>query len=198
MASNEQPCGYDLVPLRPRRSSVVKKAVISALLALLLTGCMGGTAGTGEGPGEEPSDPTTSDTATKDDSGTAQIGDKFAYDDGVVVEIIGTKRTKIPRYAAGGQPGDPMALLTIRVKNGTESKLAVDLATVQVSYGKDGTKAEQVFDISVSGLSGQIAPRRAKSGKYGFAVPKTGMSDVVVEVSPDFEHDSAIFVGAIK
>jgi hypothetical protein len=42
----------------------------------------------------------------------------------------------------------------------------------------------------------EIAPGRAKTGKYDFAVPKKGMSKVVV--SPDFEHDSVIFAGAVK
>jgi hypothetical protein len=30
------------------------------------------------------------------------------------------------------------------------------------------------------------------------AVPKKGMSNVVVEVSPDFKHDFVIFAGAVK
>jgi len=39
-----------------------------------------------------------------------------------------------------------------------------------------------------------MAPVGQKTGKYDFAMPKKGMSKVVV--SPDFEHDSVIFAGA--
>jgi hypothetical protein len=44
-----------------------------------------------------------------------KIGEKFTYDDGIVVEIIKTRRTKVGRYAAGGHPGDPEAAISIRI-----------------------------------------------------------------------------------
>jgi hypothetical protein len=76
--------------------------------------------------------------------------------------------------------------------------LNADLATVQVTYGKEGEEAELIGDSNLKTLSGTITPGRAKRGDHGFAVPNRSMGDVVVEVAPDFEHDSAIFAGAIK
>ncbi len=49
-----------------------------------------------------------------------------------------------------------------------------------------------------SGFEGSVTPGRAKTAKYGFAVPK-GRQALDVEVEPGFlDYESAHFEGSVK
>lgn len=187
----------------------MKRSAAALALLVMLAGCsIGGTASPGNGPADggqsgaastkPPAGEPSGDPTDAPDSGTSKIGDKYTYDDGLVVEIIKTKRSKVSQYAAGGHPGDPMAIFTVRITNGTKSALKGDLVTVQTTYGKDGNEAEAVYDQNLNDISGTIPKGRAKTGTYGFAVPTKSMSNVVVEIGPDFDHESAVFSGSVK
>lgn len=181
-------------------------ALPAALLALSLTACAEttGQASSGDGPaGSSPkasSTTTTKPTAPKKAApAEPKIGDKYTYDDGLVVEIIAASKGKIDQYAAGGRPGGPLLKMSVRMTNKTPKKLEAALTQVTVAYGADGETADTVVQTGIQGsFSGTISKGRAKTAKYGFAVPKKGFSDLSVEVTPDFDHDSVTFTGAVK
>lgn len=173
------------------------KIIYAALVAasLLLAGCGGGapkiedpqasTAGPVQ-QGQEPQSPQQKDPQA---DGPAKFGQTYAYEDGLKVSI-----TKIVRRGSG-------VVFTIKITNGTKDTLEASDASVQASYGKDGNQAECCVsgDMSVDDyFSGKILPGRSKAATFSFKIPREGLSDVVVEVSPNYDEDPAIFQGAVK
>jgi hypothetical protein len=68
---------------------------------------------------------------------------------------------------------------------------------VDVSYGKNGDLASDQYEYN--GFGGTIPSGRSKTAKYEFLVEdKKGLNDLVIEVTPSLDHDSAIFEGAAK
>ena len=94
------------------------------------------------------------------------------------------------------EPGDPYYLFEVRVKNGSSEKVEL-IGTAAVSYGADGHQAPQVYSDSEVLMDGTILPGKAKTGAFGFGVPPKSAKDVVLEFTPDFVHDAAIFSGPI-
>jgi hypothetical protein len=47
-------------------------------------------------------------------------------------------------------------------------------------------------------LSGKLLKGKSRSAGFSFLIPTRFYDDVVLEVAPDFEHDSAVFSGSIK
>ena len=74
-----------------------------------------------------------------------------------------------------------MVLFRLHIKNGTTHKVNGDEFSVSLSYGAEGDEAEGVY----------------KTGKYGFAVPTKHMNDLIIQVD-DYEHEPALFAGAVK
>lgn len=177
-----------------------KLAALAAITitALPLTACLGvgGTAEPGTGPAGATTAPSSKDSAK--DSGP-KIGDAYKYSDGAVVEITHTKRAKIGKYAAGGKPGGSMAVITLRVTNGTSEAMSADLINVTLSYGPDGVQADRVFDGDLGmGHQGTIAKGKAKTAGYAFAVPVKYLGDVAIEVTPGTEYEPVVFTGKIS
>jgi len=165
---------------------------------IALSGC-GGTTGAAE-PG---TGPAGSSASASQPSGRQpaqpKIGDAYRYDDGVVVEIVKSRRGKASQYAAGAKPGASLAIITLRIRSGSAENMSTAGATVQVSYGPDGESAERVFDGNkASGHSGTIVKGAAKTADYAFAVPAKFLSDVSVEVNPNvLDYDAVVFTGSI-
>jgi hypothetical protein len=47
-------------------------------------------------------------------------------------------------------------------------------------------------------LDGKLLKGKSRSARYVFLIPPKHQNDVVLEFSPDFEHDSAMFSGSIN
>jgi hypothetical protein len=115
-----------------------------------------------------------------------------------VTRIKHTKLSDTGAADEGVDVGDRIQILSVRVTNGTNSRIQVDGATAQMTYGPDGEAASLVYQSGIESMSGNLLPGKAKTGTYGFAVPTKYLSDVTMEFSTDFEHEDAIFVGSIK
>ncbi len=181
---------------------------IAALAVLVAAGCASiepSTVAPGDGPADKATKskkaPTTVPTK-KAKPGTASFKDKYIFPDGLEIEVTKLASAKLGAYPVTsddkGKKGDVYKLFTIRIKNGTDGKLDT-VASVEVTYGPDGEEASQVFAGEVgSGIDGTILAGRAKTGRWGFIVPQKYLNDVVLEMSPDFEQDKAIFAGSVK
>ena len=184
-----------------RKAIIVITAVAVLTLSACGSGLIDGQGGEPEAPdtisstdtgeeGDEPSQPT-------DDKAPVAIGRPFAYDDGLTVAITGTQRSTISHDGMAGQPGDPRLIVTVKISNGTKSNFGTEEAIMNVSYGKNGDQAEELY--TYDGFSGTIPRGRARSAKFDYLIKdKNGFGDLIIEVTPDWEHGPAIFQGAAK
>lgn len=151
-----------------------------------------------EGPTEEPSD----EESQHEDPQVATFDEKYTYEDGVQIEITKIVKGRFTgaegEYADTEKKGDSYAKLTARVRNG--SKKTVNLsASATVSYGPDGEEAVKSYLLdSDSGLDGKLIPGKSRSAVAVYLIPEKYWGDVVMEFTPDFEHESAVFSGSIK
>jgi hypothetical protein len=157
------------------------------------------TMSTGSSTGVEP---TTAPAATSSrSSGVAKFGDTWTYKDGIKLSIVSVKRSTLSPTGCCGKKGSPMAIFQFKLNNGTSKIFDATLFTVNVTYGASGKTAEQVFDSGRhvgDGFAQKLLPGRVAVADYAFSIPTSGMSDVVVQVDPDFNHDSAFFQDAVR
>jgi len=170
-------------------------------------------------------DSTTDDTATDEttaDEGAegadydeeepaepapANFHQKYTYEDGVQIEVTKIKHSKVTRYDAEiiddkdvAKAGDPVVYLEVRVKNG--SKTSIDAyGSFTMTYGADGMEAPTSYlpdGKETTDMSGKILPGKSKTASENFMIPAKSQGDVVLEFSPDMDHESAIFSGSVK
>jgi hypothetical protein len=144
-----------------------------------------------------PESSTESSDKAESDAGPAKIGQTFTYEDGLKVAVVSAKKDTAGQYPIEGGPGDPTAIITVKITNGTAKKFATDEVSIDVSYGQNGDQASDLYEFH--GFEGSISKGRSKTAKYEFLVEnKKGLNDLVIEVTPSWEHDSAVFEGAAK
>jgi hypothetical protein len=192
-------------------------ALTMALLLLGFAGCGGTSVQPGDGPAAtaepEPTDPQItegdppmegepSEEPSEAPAKVANFKEKYVYEDGLQVEVIRIVNSRFTKsqteYSDEAKAGDPYSKFTVRVKNG--SKLTVKLsASATVTYGPDGVEAEKSYLLDDdSGLEGKLLPGRSRSAAAVYLIPPKYYGDVVMEFTPDLDHDSAVFSGSIK
>jgi hypothetical protein len=125
----------------------------------------------------------------------------FQWNNGVTATILSAHRFQPSATADGARSGETVVRIVVRISNGSTGPLDVGATVVNVKAGFDGVQADSVFDpvngIDI-GLEGVIAPGRAATAEYGFGVPPADLGRIDVEVSPDYDYDSAIFEGSVR
>lgn len=197
-------------------------ASIVLLLTVALSGCTTSTPTTvepGDGPaatesgepmegGSEPStfdEPPTDEPTEEPEPDVAGFKDKYTYDDGAQVEVTKIQHGKVSAYDAeiddSLKRGEDWVALTVRVKNGSSKRFDTDGNSGTLYYGPDGEEAQTPYlteNDPRRDMSGTLLPGKAKSGTILFLVPPKYQSDVVLEFSFDYEHESAVFSGSVK
>ncbi|WP_406175274.1 hypothetical protein [Streptomyces sp. NBC_00996] len=142
---------------------------------------------------EEP-EPTPSDTGPQ----VFGLTDTVSYETGVEVSLSKFTRGMSSEYAT--PENTPYVRFTVKVKNGSTDTVDVTGLTVNCSYGQDGSSSDSIFDTD-KGLEGgpetRLLAGRSISVPWGCEFPK-GESSLQVEVSPDYESETAIFTGRVK
>ena len=135
----------------------------------------------------ESATPTPSPT----EEGPRKLGSRFTYEDGLVVIVSKPVRFQPSEYASA-EKAPAYLSFKITVINGTSKRF--DPVVFQVSVQSNDAEADEVFDSS-NGFEGPpstaILPNRQSSFKVGFGVQNP--KDLVVQVTPGFEYDDAIF-----
>jgi hypothetical protein len=143
---------------------------------------------------EEEPEPTPEDTGPQ----VFGLSDPVEYETGVEVELSGFKRGTSSAWAS--PENTPYVKFTVKLTNGGTAPLDATLLSVNCSYGADGQSSESVFDSS-KGLEGgpstRILAGKSLSVVWGCELPK-GETELQVEVTPDFESETAIFTGTVK
>jgi len=194
----------------------MRRGLVLIVSCWALFGCSAATLTTADGPDNRPVATPTSQESTKDptvepakkpneDEGIrwprrGHFYKKLIYPDGVSVEVIRVRHTKLSRSgrAQGVDVGDPIQILYVRITNGSDKKLSLDAPSSRVTYGPDGEKAASVQDRDIDPLAGSLKSGRAKIGTYGFAVPRSYHRLVWLQFGFDSEHDLAVINGPLK
>ena len=143
-------------------------------------------------------EPTTESSDEPDgDTGPVKIGQTFTYEDGLKVSVVSAKKDTAGQDPFEGSPGDPTAIITIKITNGTAKKFGAGDVWVDVEYGDPREPAADLYDSN--GFVGTISSGRSKMAKYEFLVEdKKGLNDLEIEITPSWDYDSVIFEGAAK
>ncbi|MEL4356678.1 MULTISPECIES: hypothetical protein [unclassified Luteococcus] len=182
----------------------------AAVASLALTACSGvqasstdtAPAGTNQGASAaapaDVSEAAEATTAAQPDeaestaaSGVAAFGEAYTWQDGLAVTVGKPAVYKPSEWAAGTDTFKSFVIFEVRVVNKT--KATWDPALLHITVQSDNQEAEQVFDsqkLADQPTTKLLPGREAKFPvAFGVANPK----DLVMEVTPDFEHESVLF-----
>ncbi len=201
------------LPTPPRHR--LRTALLAAGAAFLALVAIAAVAGRGHGTRltaaatttapAAPSAPadTASQAAGSDVTGdVASVGATawFTYEDGLQVQVTRLHRFTVSEVAAGGRPGDAGVVVSVTIRNGTGRTFDASLAQVSLTSGPDGDQDDSVFDVEnglAGGFEGSIPVGRKVTARYGFAVPRSQLGTLRVEVAPGFEYTSSFFEGGV-
>ena len=119
-------------------------------------------------------------------------GAGFTWDDGVQVEVSELTEFTPSEFAAFDE-SPAYVRMTVTLTNGTSAPFDPSLMSLSAQSG--GREFGEVFDTE-AGLGGspttQVLPGRSAKYDAGFGVADP--ADVVLQVTPSFEHNPALFV----
>jgi hypothetical protein len=181
-----------------------------ALLAVLATACTpaGPTiepkTGPAATPDATPADPSSSPgpSATPDPE-VATFDDQNVYPGGLRVEVTKIKHSELTKldtevFDSDAKAGAPYVDFTVRVVNGTKSRLTL-LTSESVTYGPDGEDAEEVYVGDAPGdISATVLPGKSRSVHVQHVISKKYQDHVQMEFSIDDNHPPAVFAGSVK
>ena len=186
--------------------SVAKLSAVALIASLALVGCsveagapvpakpaaQVASSASAEAPAPAP---TTEAPAVRDK--IAKFGESFEYMDGLAVTVTGAGAAIASETAAGAEVTEgQMYLFTVEVVNGSEEIFDPAMFMAEVNYGPEGTAASQVFDSAQNlgdRFQGRILPGKKQTVTYAFAIPADKLGEVLMIVSPSYEHAEQLF-----
>ncbi len=195
-----------------------RRALVALLAAAVLGGCSSSDPAVQQGDGPANTETTyhgpvegepTPDESEAAERPPASFKEKYVYPDGLEIEII---RIKLGRLTAAEEEswnevtdmnlkkGAGRVTFTTRIRNGS-NKIIERSTSSTITYGPDGEVAEKISydgDSPIGSLDGKLVPGKARSSTDTAVIPEQHWDDVVIEVTPDFDHGSAVFVGSVK
>lgn len=122
-----------------------------------------------------------------------QFGETYVYENGLEVTISAPQPYAPSEYAFVGEPAPPaFVVFDITVTNGSQTNYEPGIFSVTLQSGS--VEGEQVYD-SANGVGGTpsttLLPGRDSVFRMAFGV--TDPDDLVLEVTPGFDYESAIF-----
>lgn len=180
-----------------KRGSIVAAVLTSvALLAGCATTGGPGTpvAGTNRPSSSGSSTSSTSSAPSDDSSGsgseTVKFGSTYTWDDGLSVTVSKPVKFTPSETSMGGGKNNVKFTVVIVNKSGKTFDPAMFTTTAQSA----NAEAEEIFD-SAKGLEGSPSTKvlNGREVKFSIGYSVTNAKDIVLEVSPSFEHESALF-----
>lgn len=144
--------------------------------------------------------PTTSAPAPKptpiptptptEPGGVAKFGKTYTWTDGLSVTVSAPAPYTPSQYAAGVTKGVPNVVVGITIVNKTKAPFDPVLFHVTAQSGNE--EAKKIFDTNVGTTpTTKVLPGREVTFKMAFSAPAP--NDMVLEVTPSFDHDSVIY-----
>lgn len=150
--------------------------------------------------GSTDSDVPDTTTGTAPEAGDATVsegeiayGETWTYEDGLAITVSKPMPFEPSETAAGAEDAEQYVMFTVRIDNGTGD--SVEPGEFHATLQSGTTEAEQVFD-SAKGLDGAPYSRLldGRSIEFPIAFGATTIEDLVMQVRPDFERESAFFI----
>ncbi|MEV8309628.1 DUF4190 domain-containing protein [Streptomyces flavidovirens] len=147
--------------------------------------------GSAKGSGKDKGKGGSAGSDTSKDAETLEAGDSAVYDDKLTVTMSAPEAYSPGEYALGHTKGNKAYKVTVVIDNAGKEKFDAALVTAEARAGKDGVKAEQIFDEEVGEVfTGTVMPGKKATVVYAFDTPADA-ENLVVEISPDFSHDAS-------
>lgn len=125
----------------------------------------------------------------------APLKKKEKLGNGVAVQV--TKVESVKGVAQGpGEVAGPSLRVSVTVDNQTAKALNMNLALVNMYYGKSKTPAQALSGPGAKPLGKPIAAGKRSTGRYVFGVPRNQRQTVMVEFSYTTAAPTVIFTGA--
>jgi hypothetical protein len=137
-------------------------------------------------------EPFPSETSAEEGDRIGRFGETYTWEDGIEVTISQPSTYRPSDSAAGTDGFKKFVLFTVTVKNGGKDRFDPGLFGINGLSGD--TEASQVFDSAKDiggGPNASLLPGRSVKFKAAFGVADA--SDIVLEVSPSWEHDDVMF-----
>ncbi|GGS23121.1 hypothetical protein GCM10010252_72780 [Streptomyces aureoverticillatus] len=203
------------LPPPPQKQNPSNKVIIGAAAAVIIaivgTGAavinsrddgkdMSGTTATKTTPAEnvvtaaeEEPEPAAEDDTAGD---AVALTDTVTYENDVEVALSKFTRGTSGEYAS--PKNTPYVKFAVKITNGSGKTVDTTALTVNCSYGKAGQGSESIFDDGLNGSpSTKLLNGRSISVPWACELPR-GEKLLQIEVSPDFETETAIFTGDVK
>ncbi|MBT2491824.1 DUF4190 domain-containing protein [Streptomyces sp. ISL-96] len=149
----------------------------------------GDSSSKGKGTGTEKGKSKDKGGESGTDSETLAAGDSAVYDDKLTLTASAPEAYSPGEYAIGHTKGNKAYKVTVVIDNAGKEKFDAALVTAEARAGKDGVKAEQIFDEKVGEVfTGTVMPGKKATVVYAFDTPADA-ENLVVEISPDFTHN---------
>jgi hypothetical protein len=134
-----------------------------------------------------------------------EVGETFAYANGVSVTVRGLRRARASGSAVGARPGQLLAVAEIEVVNNSRGTLGLDEMQVGARVGtRAGDHEHQADEVVDPGrvpprLAGSLKPGRHATGSYAFALQAAAEArDLAIELAPGYAYRWATFEGAAR
>lgn len=125
-----------------------------------------------------------------------ELTETATFGDGVTAEL--TSISAIEGQAQGiGEIAGPALRVALAITNGTPDPLSLDLAIVNLVYGRNRVPATLLYgDPATAPFSGMLAPDATVSGVYVFTVPPDQRDPILIEVNYEALSPIVVFEGA--
>ena len=127
---------------------------------------------------------------------TKPIGETVTYDSGSTVTVSDVQPFRPSGTAAGAEMSARSVSVDVVIKNGNEEPFDTSMTYVSATF--NGQAAPQVFDSAknISSLpSTQLQPGKEARAILVFALPEKAAGDLQIEVRPNFNSETAVFIG---
>jgi hypothetical protein len=179
------------------------RATVIMLAALLTAGATAcGTTATskpaaGSSAPDEAITPDVEEETPTEEPGDKSYGlnDTVTYTTGVELGLSKFTRGTSSEYAS---PENTSYLkFTAKVANRSDSTIDLSAMSISCLYGEDGQQGEQIFDDGLDMPTTHLRPGKSINVTTACELPKDERY-VQIEISPDFESETAIFAGDVK
>jgi hypothetical protein len=139
----------------------------------------------------------------KKKSDVVMLGERIIYDDGVRVDVTKIRHGKLTQldteiFDSEAGAGAPYVDFTVRIANNSKQRLALSTSDL-VTYGPDEDEAEEVLFATAEGdITATLKPRRSKSLRLQYVIPKKHQRNVRMEFHFEDGRDAAMFEGSVR
>jgi hypothetical protein len=137
--------------------------------------------------------PASSATEPKPDDGVAAFGSAFAWKDGLSMTVSKPATYKPSKYAATGKQFTQFVVFDVVLVNKTGAPW--DPAMIYATLQSANQEGDQVFDSSQLPPAPSTKLLDGREAKFKMAFGVADPADLVLEIRPDFDHDSVLFHG---